>query len=116
MQSYERKGGEQQVIGDCLRTLVEKWKTSGEFERLQCIEYLLGIDLYKRWTALFGSTLQASGAIGVGMGYFSRALSPVPILLVFCIPLVTNTRHVPHWPQPLQFMNLLMPAPNPFKP
>ena len=32
--------------------------------RLQAIEYLTGIDLYKQWTHLFGSTLQASGAVG----------------------------------------------------
>jgi len=32
--------------------------------RLQTIEYALAIDMRKRWTNLFGSTLQASGAIG----------------------------------------------------
>ena len=31
---------------------------------MQTIEYAISIDLHKRWTDLFGSTLQASGAIG----------------------------------------------------
>ena len=32
--------------------------------RLQTLEYVTGIDMYKRWTSMIGSTLQASGAIG----------------------------------------------------
>jgi len=32
--------------------------------RLQTLEYLVSIDLHKRWASLFGRTLQASGAIG----------------------------------------------------
>ena len=32
--------------------------------RLQTLEYVTGIDMFKRWTSMLGSTLQASGAIG----------------------------------------------------
>ena len=32
--------------------------------RIQALEYAVGIDINKQWTHLFGSTLQASGAIG----------------------------------------------------
>ena len=40
----------------------------------------------------------------------------MPIGLVFSMPLVIFTRHVPHWPMPWQFTNLLMPAPKPLTP
>ena len=40
MQSAERRTGEQNVIGDCLRGLVLSWMQNGEFERLQCVELL----------------------------------------------------------------------------
>jgi len=38
-------------------------RAKGLLVRLQVLEYLLGIDLYKRWTSRLGSTLQASGAL-----------------------------------------------------
>ncbi len=40
MRSFERKGGEEEVIAICLSELIEKWKEKGEIERLQCIELL----------------------------------------------------------------------------
>ncbi len=40
MRSHERKGGEEEVIAQCLAGLIEQWKTKGEMERLQCIELL----------------------------------------------------------------------------
>ncbi|HUG90792.1 MAG TPA: sigma-70 family RNA polymerase sigma factor [Planctomycetaceae bacterium] len=38
--SQERRAAEQQVIANCLRSLIESWKAKGEFERLKCIELL----------------------------------------------------------------------------
>ena len=40
-QSRERRTAEEHVIAQCLRTLIEGWKTAGELERLQCLELLL---------------------------------------------------------------------------
>jgi RNA polymerase sigma-70 factor, ECF subfamily len=39
-QSRERRVAEEAVISECMRTLIDAWKTSGELERLQCIELL----------------------------------------------------------------------------
>jgi len=38
--SGERRVAEVQIIGECLRELVDHWKTTGEFERLCCMELL----------------------------------------------------------------------------
>ena len=38
--SQERRGGEANVIEDCLRDLVARWKKSGEYERLKCVELI----------------------------------------------------------------------------
>lgn len=40
MRSRERKGGEEEVIAQCMAGLIEQWKARGESERLQCIELL----------------------------------------------------------------------------
>jgi RNA polymerase sigma-70 factor (ECF subfamily) len=39
-QSRERRVAEEQVIGECLRSLIASWKENDELERLQCIELL----------------------------------------------------------------------------
>ena len=39
-QSRERRVAEEQVIGECLRSLIASWKENEELERLQCIELL----------------------------------------------------------------------------
>jgi RNA polymerase sigma-70 factor (ECF subfamily) len=38
--SGERRVAEEQIIGECLQSLIEQWQASGEFERLQCMELL----------------------------------------------------------------------------
>jgi len=38
--SRERKSREEEVIGGCLRELIQGWREKGEFERLRCIELL----------------------------------------------------------------------------
>ncbi len=38
--SRERKGHEEQVLADCLRRLINRWKERGEWERLMCLELL----------------------------------------------------------------------------
>ena len=40
VQSRERRGAEEQIIGECLRSLIAAWKENEELERLQCIELL----------------------------------------------------------------------------
>jgi len=39
-QSRERRVAEEQVVADCLRSMIASWKENGELERLQCIEFL----------------------------------------------------------------------------
>ncbi|WP_437204973.1 RNA polymerase sigma factor [Planctomicrobium sp. SH664] len=39
--SRERRGGEEQVVADCLRELIQRWLAQGEFTRLKCVELLL---------------------------------------------------------------------------
>jgi RNA polymerase sigma-70 factor (ECF subfamily) len=39
-QSRERRTAEEAVIAQCMRSLIDGWKTSAELERLQCIELL----------------------------------------------------------------------------
>jgi RNA polymerase sigma-70 factor, ECF subfamily len=39
-QSRERRVAEEQIIGECLRSLIASWKDNEELERLQCIELL----------------------------------------------------------------------------
>jgi RNA polymerase sigma-70 factor (ECF subfamily) len=39
-QSRERRVAEEQIIGECLRSLIASWKENEELERLQCIELL----------------------------------------------------------------------------
>lgn len=41
VRSGERRTIEQRIIADCLRELIESWQSSGQFERLQCLELLL---------------------------------------------------------------------------
>ena len=63
------------------------------------------------------NAMQGSGSRPAGMGGTGiERFSIKPIGLVFSMPLVIFTRHVPHWPKPWQLMNLLMPAPKPFTP
>jgi RNA polymerase sigma-70 factor (ECF subfamily) len=38
--SRENRVGEQKVLSDCLRGLIQSWFSRGEFERLQCVELL----------------------------------------------------------------------------
>ena len=38
--SREHRVGEQKVLSDCLRGLIQSWFSRGEFERLQCVELL----------------------------------------------------------------------------
>jgi RNA polymerase sigma-70 factor (ECF subfamily) len=38
--SGERRTVEQQIIGECLRSLIQSWLERGELERLQCLELL----------------------------------------------------------------------------
>lgn len=38
--SREHRIGEQQVLADCLRGLIQSWFSRGEFERLECVELL----------------------------------------------------------------------------
>ncbi|MEX1094608.1 MAG: sigma-70 family RNA polymerase sigma factor [Planctomycetales bacterium] len=40
LRSRERKSREADVIGDCLRDLVARWRERGEYERMQCAELL----------------------------------------------------------------------------
>ena len=40
MRSQERRGGESEVIAQCMEGLIQQWKEKGEYERLQCIELL----------------------------------------------------------------------------
>lgn len=40
IQSQERRVAEQQIIGDCLKSLIAAWKQNGEVERLKCMELL----------------------------------------------------------------------------
>ncbi len=40
MRSHERKGGEEEVIAECLAGLIAQWKANGELERLECVELL----------------------------------------------------------------------------
>ena len=39
-QSRERRGTEEQILAEALRSLIASWKANGELERLQCIELL----------------------------------------------------------------------------
>jgi RNA polymerase sigma-70 factor (ECF subfamily) len=39
-QSRERRVAEEQVVAECMRSLIEGWKAAAELERLQCIELL----------------------------------------------------------------------------
>jgi RNA polymerase sigma-70 factor (ECF subfamily) len=39
-QGRERRVAEEQVVAECMRSLIEGWKVSAELERLQCIELL----------------------------------------------------------------------------
>ncbi len=38
--SRESRAAEHQILGDCLRSLIQSWFSRGEFERLECIELL----------------------------------------------------------------------------
>lgn len=38
--SRENRVGEQKVLSECLRELIQSWFSRGEFERLQCVELL----------------------------------------------------------------------------
>lgn len=40
VRSGERRDGEERVVGDCLASLIERWKERGEWERLKCAELL----------------------------------------------------------------------------
>jgi RNA polymerase sigma-70 factor (ECF subfamily) len=40
VQSKERRGTEERIIGDCLKALIEGWVARSEFERLACMELL----------------------------------------------------------------------------
>ncbi|QDT63351.1 RNA polymerase sigma factor [Calycomorphotria hydatis] len=40
MRSRESKVAEKQVLADALRSLIQQWRTSGDWERLRCIELL----------------------------------------------------------------------------
>ena len=40
VRSQERRTAEQEIIGRCLRGLIETWTDRGEFERLKCMELL----------------------------------------------------------------------------
>lgn len=40
MQSRERRTTEEAVIAECLRELIQQWRETGEWERLQCLELL----------------------------------------------------------------------------
>lgn len=41
VRSGERRTIEQRIIADCLSELVQSWQSTGQFERLQCLELLL---------------------------------------------------------------------------
>jgi RNA polymerase sigma-70 factor (ECF subfamily) len=38
--SREQRVGEQKVLSNCLKALIQSWFSRGEFERLQCVELL----------------------------------------------------------------------------
>lgn len=38
--SRERRVGEQRVLADCLKGLIQSWFSRGEFQRLECVELL----------------------------------------------------------------------------
>jgi RNA polymerase sigma-70 factor (ECF subfamily) len=51
VQSQERRGGEERIIGECLRSLIEGWFAKSEFERLACMELLLVMGRTNKETA-----------------------------------------------------------------
>ena len=53
MRSREDRTAEQTVVGRCLSGLVEQWLSSGEFERLQCVELLFVLGWPNRDAATF---------------------------------------------------------------
>lgn len=55
MRSREDRKAEQTVVGRCLSSLVEQWLSSGEFERLQCVELLFVLGWPNRDVATFMS-------------------------------------------------------------
>ena len=55
MRSREDRTAEQTVVGRCLTSLVEQWLSSGEFERLQCVELLFVLGWPNRDVATFMS-------------------------------------------------------------
>lgn len=60
VRSGERRGAEANVIGDCLRELVDRWRERGEYERLKCMELLFVLGLpNKRVAERLGITEQA---------------------------------------------------------
>lgn len=55
MRSREDRTAEQTVVGRCLSSLVEQWLSSGEFERLQCVELIFVLGWPNRDVATFMS-------------------------------------------------------------
>ena len=55
MRSREDRTAEQTVVGRCLSELVEQWLSSGELERLQCVELLFVLGWPNRDVATFMS-------------------------------------------------------------
>lgn len=53
MRSREDRTAEQTVVGRCLSELIQRWLTSGELERLQCVELLFVLGWPNRDTATF---------------------------------------------------------------
>jgi len=53
MRSREDRTAEQTVVGRCLSGLIEQWLSSGEFERLQCVELLFVLGWPNRDVATF---------------------------------------------------------------
>jgi cellulose synthase/poly-beta-1,6-N-acetylglucosamine synthase-like glycosyltransferase len=51
-------------VGLVAGNVVVRNQTTNLLTRLQTLEYAVSIDMRKRWTDLFGCTLQASGALG----------------------------------------------------
>ena len=51
VQSKERRGGEERIVGECLRSLIEDWYARSEFERLACMELLFVLGRTNKQTA-----------------------------------------------------------------
>jgi RNA polymerase sigma-70 factor, ECF subfamily len=112
MRSREDRTAEQTVVGRCLTSLVEQWLSSGEFERLQCVEP------DRRFAARVGGRRLSGLFQKSGQGYQHEAQASEYLFrgrftrLRFVLVLKTLYR-LPNWPTKVTSDSTGVPKQNP---